>query len=361
MYCLTYQEGSPMRFSIRPLAGLLVLMTLAGPACSAPAAADKGYLRFLPSDTRVVVTLHVPALLEGKADWAGLGKRVYQAHLVSELKKVDRPAVRDVTSLVFAMPYAGGTDGLIVVRGKVDAKLLAEQVGECARLGKAVTVLPAGKGQPVPIYRRKIAEEALAELLPLPSDVPAQVRKLVAPQEVYFAAVDDETLILSVDTTLGKTQLLRALRARAPGARPRIPEELQKLLKKQDERDTLSLAMLDDALHPLLALLLPDSMKEPFEQWEYVTGRMRGGKEVELTVVVQAKTAELGGQLAANAERGTKLVAKALPTLAKDDKQKALLEELARSIQVRRKESVVTVTVRMSADKARELAAPPKE
>jgi hypothetical protein len=248
-----------------------------------------------------------------------------------------------------------------VVRGKVDAKLLAEQVGECARLGKAVTVLPAGKGQPVPIYRRKIAEEALAELLPLPSDVPAQVRKLVAPQEVYFAAVDDETLILSVDTTLGKTQLLRALRARAPGARPRIPEELQKLLKKQDERDTLSLAMLDDALHPLLALLLPDSMKEPFEQWEYVTGRMRGGKEVELTVVVQAKTAELGGQLAANAERGTKLVAKALPTLAKDARQKALLEELGKSIQVRRKESVVTVTVRMSADKARELAAPPKE
>src|SRR5262249_25569500 len=53
------------------------------------ARADQGHLRYLPADTGVCITVHVPALLAaqpGNSD--ALARVLYQNHLMSELKKV---------------------------------------------------------------------------------------------------------------------------------------------------------------------------------------------------------------------------------------------------------------------------------
>src|SRR5687768_11705473 len=125
------------------LRSLLPLALLLAP--SAARAADEGHLRFLPSDTRVVLTVHVSALRDGdRRNGEALVRRIYHERLVPELAKVERLPISDVSRVVCALPYAGTVNGVIMLRGKVDRKLFDAQMRQAMKSSKSLSVENVG-------------------------------------------------------------------------------------------------------------------------------------------------------------------------------------------------------------------------
>src|SRR5262249_39508316 len=161
--------------------------------------------------------------------------------------------------------------------------------------------------------------------------VPGVLRKLVAPSEVWYAALDDRTLILSL---AGKSEVVRALRARPKTSKPRTADEMTALLRKQSDKDVGSFIMAEDALHPALQLILPEAVKERFEETEHITGRIVGGKDVQVLVTVKGKSSDNGKTLATAAKKALDglgpVVAKLIPGKA----QREAIEEMLKSFKI---------------------------
>src|SRR5262245_16933486 len=125
-------------------------------------------LPYAPPDSRVIVDVSVPGLqagdprglAEAKREAAEVTRVLYQHWLAPELKKLDEPAVRDVTRMVVALKHVGRPEGVLVIQGKVAAKAFEKHARECARLNPRVVVRPAGKGV---IVQRPLATEGLRD------------------------------------------------------------------------------------------------------------------------------------------------------------------------------------------------------
>src|SRR4051812_24734520 len=103
----------------RGVLSLLLVWSLARPVV-----ADDGYLRYLPSDTKVVLTIHPAALAEAerKNGHENL-RRMFLEHFAPALAKDEKLAIADGTRVVFALPYAGTLNGTLLLEGKIDAPL----------------------------------------------------------------------------------------------------------------------------------------------------------------------------------------------------------------------------------------------
>lgn len=315
-------------------------------------AADEGHLRFLPSDTRVVLTIHSSVLADAdRKNGEALVRRVYHQRLVPELKQLNSLPVTDVTRLVYALPYAGTLNGLVIIRGKVDRPLFERQLRQAMKTSKALTVEALGKPA-VPVFRRALDEKMWLELAPPLAKVPATFRKLVAPTHAYLAAIDDETILVSL---AGKAAIERALRARPAATKPRTTEALTELLRKQDARDIAAVALLDDALHPALALAATEEARETFKEWEHLTVRVTGDKGVEVLVRAQGKSAEAGAALEKKAGEVVKAVRAGLPTVLKDDGPRKALDGLFKAFAISRKGEAMTMRAALTAEEARRL------
>jgi hypothetical protein len=316
---------------------LLFVVLLAGPA-----RADEAVLRFLPSDTRLVLTVRVPLLGEAERK-QGLEavQKLYLGQLAPELKQADKELpIRDVTSIVIAQPHAGTLGGVIVMRGKVDGKMLDRQLGAARKASKGQLTVEAVGRPAVRVWRRRLSEAQMVELFPLLDTIPPVARKLLAPQNVYVAALDERTLLV---TTTG-TNMLRAVRSRPATTRPRTSTELTALLRKQDPKELASFVMMDDALFPAIALIVDESTRETFEQFEHLTVGVRPGKTVQVTLTAKGKSTEQGEALAKKAEQTLAGIRKGLPQGVKNEGQRKALDELFRSFKVSRKDAVVTLT-----------------
>src|SRR5947209_5844891 len=98
-----------------------------------PARADD-VLRYLPSDTKGVLTIRPPQLGEDeKKKGAEVVRRLYLSQLAPELKKPGQVPISDVTSVVIAQPFAGTLGGVMVLSGKIDAKLMDRQLRGVAK------------------------------------------------------------------------------------------------------------------------------------------------------------------------------------------------------------------------------------
>jgi hypothetical protein len=319
------------------------------------ARADENHLRYLPSDTKVVLTIHTDVLGDReKKNGDELIRRLYFGKLAPELGGSEDLPITDVRRVVLSWPYAGTLTGVTVVRGKIDRKLFEKQLRSAAKRSRSLTVEEIGKPA-VPVFRRTLDETTWTGPFPQLAMVPAALRKLVAPTEVYVAAVDDETLIISM---AGKNQVLRALRARPASSAPRVSDELAKLLRKQDTKDVAAFAMLDDSLNPAVQLVVQDRVKETFEQFDNITARVRGGKEVEILIEVKGKSADLAGELQTKSEEALKKVRENLGKFVPDEKQRDLLDRLLAGFRVSRKDSMVTLAGKLSEEDARKLLQP---
>jgi hypothetical protein len=342
------QETTVMPRSV-PSSGLLALLVMlaAGSAC-----ADDGHLRYLPSDTKLVLTIHADVLgQQEKTNGDEPIRRLYFGKLAPELDRSAKLPITEVHRAVLASPYAGTLSGVTVLRGKIDRKLFEKQLRAAAKRSKALTVEEMGKPA-VPVFRRKLEESLWTDLFPQLAAVPSQLRKLVAPTEVYVAAVDDETLFVSL---AGKAQMVRALRARPAGTAPRIADELTRLLRKQDPKDVAAFAMLDDSLNPAVQLVVQEKVKETFEQFEHITARVRRGKDVEIVIEVKGKSSDVTGELATKSHEALKQLRGNLARLVLDEKQRDVVEALLKGFRVSRKATLVTLTGKLSEEHARKL------
>jgi hypothetical protein len=314
-------------------------------------AQDSG-LRYLPSDTKAVLAIHPEALGEReKENGLEVIRRLYFGRLLPELPRGEKLPVRDVKAVVAAWPHVGTFSSVIVVRGKIDRALLEKQCRAVAKRGAALTVEELGKPA-APVFRRKLEWEVWSDLFPQLAAVPAALRKLVAPQDVWVTAPDDETLFVSL---AGKAAVVRALRARPAGTRPRTSDELTRLLKKQDPKDVASVAVLDDSLSPPLQLVVSDKVKETFEQFEHVTARVLPGKDVRVVIEVRGKSAEQGAVLEEKARAALTQLRGQLAKVVPEEGQRKVVDALLKGFTVRRKDAVVTLSGKLSEEDARKL------
>jgi hypothetical protein len=332
----------------RGLLCLIVLLLLGTRA----AHADEGYLRYLPSDAKLVLTVHVTVLAdEDKKNGLEQLRRLYVSRLAPELGKEAKLPISDVSRVVIAWPFAGTLASVVLIRCKVDRPLLEKQIQTAAKKSrKRMAVGKMGK-PPVLVCQRLLDDRVWTDLFPQLAAIPPALRRLVASPDVYAAALDDETVFVSL---AGRAPMERALRARPPRTSLRIPDELAKLLRKQDEKDLAAFAMLDDSLHPGLQLVAPEAVKETFDQFEHVTARIRGGKEILVTLQVTGKPNQ-GGELATKSEQLIKALRSGLPKLVPSKAQRVVIEGLFKAIRISRKDNVVTLTGKLPVDDARKL------
>ena len=321
------------------------LLSLALLLVTAPLFASEEHLRYLPSDTKVVFTLHVVRLPEGDRDSGrALLRDAYKKHLCPTLTKADTLPMSDLDRIVVALPYAGTFNGLILFRGKIDRKKFEQQMNRAAKRGRSVT---SGRlGTPaVTVYRCKLDEKVMLDLVPSLAKIPPLIRRLVAPQEVHVTALDDETLIVSM---AGLQPLTRALRSRPTKSEPRISADLAKLLRVPHETDTVTLIVMEDSLHPGLQLIADEGTKETFDQFEYVRFHLRGGKATEIEAVVQGKSSDVGPILETKSKRVLAVIREVLPAVMQDATRRELVDKLVESFRVTRKDERVTISGSMT-------------
>ncbi|MFO0930773.1 MAG: hypothetical protein U0736_27705 [Gemmataceae bacterium] len=330
----------------------LVVVSVVGPAWG-----EANPLRYLPSDTRVVVTVH-PARLDSRERDQGTVtlRRVFTSLVAPHFAADEKLAVADLTRVVVGLPYAGSVNGVFVLQGKIDAARFERQMQAAVRAGD-VTVEPMGK-PPVNVYRRVLDPDRLGALIPPLSKVPPAFRKLVAPSEVYLAVVDDQTLFASM---AGRTAVERALRARPPASRPRTSSELTALLAKQDPTDVAIITVMDSSLHPGLHLIANESTREAFDQFEHVVTRFRGGKEVTFHIDVAGKTADVGPALEEKAKGALANLRTLLPKVVPSEPHQKILAAALRLVRVERTDGHLTLTGALPADDVRRLLTPPAE
>lgn len=317
-------------------------------------------LRFLPKETKVVVTINVAALpREDQAAWQRMGERLYSAHLTPGLDAHEPAAVRDVTTVTIGMPHAGAASGTIIVRGKVDGKLLATQAQKCG-------LRPAVDGR-VPIFHRTVGTNSPA--LPLPESLSSGLNSGLLGGDIWFAAVDDETLIVVVPPREllnplkfllpsaeppGMLAMQGAAKAQPKSTPPSISSELQTLLKNLDRRAWLSFVVMDDALQPLIARADAD-LNETFKRWKHVVATMREDTDSELTIVATGKDIEAAKRMEEDAKANVGMLDSRVVDLTANPTERSALSELFRSIAVTRDETVVTIKMHIAAKKARNI------
>jgi hypothetical protein len=336
--------------------GLLCLVVLMG---SSVARADEGYLRYLPSDTRLVFTVHPTALDEqARKNGQELLRQIMYTWVAPELGKNEKLPFSDISRVVMAAPFAGSFYGVIVMRGKIDRKLLEKQFRLAVRKSRgAMTVEKMGKPA-IPVFRRQVDDRMWPALVPQMALVPPLVRRVVAPPDLYIAAPDDETLFISMS---GRLQMDRALRARPVKTSLRISDELANLLRKQDTKDVAAFVMLDGSLHPAVQLVASEALKEAFEQFEHVTGRVCHGKEIEISATVTGKSTEAAAELVTKGELALKTVREGLPKLVPNKPQRTILEGMLKGVRITRKENITTLTAKLAEADARKLLVVPQK
>lgn len=332
----------------RRLAFLTVALLLA------PAGAGDDYLRYLPDDTKVVVRINFANLpATERANAQSLFDKLYRTYLAPELGKDARLPLSDCEHVVFALPYAGSINGLLLMRGKLDAALLDKQLRDVAKSTGSLSTERVGK-PPLTVYSRRLDEAALVALVPPLEKVPGPFRKLVAPQAAHVCVLDDHTICTSL---AGKKPLERAIRARA-AARVRIPDELAAPLRKQDAKDLVSTVLLEQSLHPGISLVADEATNETFRQFDAITSRVVPGKEVKVVIDVLGKSADDGPPLEAKMKRALEEFGKLVPTLFPQKDKRGLMEALVKSFRVERADGRVTLTGRLADDDWRKLIAP---
>ena len=225
-----------------------------------------------------------------------------------------------------------------------------------ARKDGGLVVERVGK-PPVNVHRRTLDEKRVLELSPALAKVPGFARKLVVPKEASVVVLDERTMYTSL---AGRLAVERAARARPAKSEPRVPDELAKLLRQQDADDIAVVTVLNDSLHPALQLIADESTRETFDQFEYVVGRVRGGKEVSITVEVEGKSSDLGATLETKCKRVLTVLRDVVPKAVDSEPHRRVLDGLLKSFRVSRKDARVTLSATLSRDDARLLLAPVK-
>jgi hypothetical protein len=319
-------------FAIRGWAYAAVALT--GLAASARAAEVD---RYIPPDSQIVVQVNVRQLLSSE-----LFKKHLLETLRDALKEMDTAEeilkdlgfdpFKDLDRLVVASP--GGTEqdrGLVIAHGRFDVARFKAKAEEAARTqGDVLKILKVrdGKEGHFPIYQITLAE------LPMP---------------LFVALASDKTLLASP----GKDYVVDALR-RAPAQGPPTlkDRDFQALLQTVDDRQTVSLAAVSDALARSLSGDGPGVVADALGKVTALGGGLTLGEDVQLEVAVTAKHAADAKEFYTTVDKSLKLALSFLAVLTQDADANPGLElalEVVKSLRVSLKDRTVLLKGRLSA------------
>lgn len=315
-------------------------------------ASAQGFLRYVPSDTRAVYVVNVSSLGDAEKKLsADLVRRLYAGQLVPEFKKLDKIPISELKQIVVTQKYAGEAEGVVLLRGKVDGDLLDKQMREAAKQSKgAMTVTSLGKPAAA-VFSRKVNQKDLLELFPAVEQLPKQLRELLLPGAAHVAALDDETLIVSL---AGQAAVERALRARPAKTAPRVSDELKKLIEGLDEKDVGGVIFTEDCLSPNMKLVAPETVIDWFSHFDSAVVRIKGGKTVAVTLTATCPSKARAEKLEKSTGKASKVLIEMLPKLLNQEQQK-VAKGLIEAVKVTRKDAVVTITGEIGEDDARKL------
>jgi hypothetical protein len=310
-----------------------LLLALAAGLSAAPARA--GLLGpYLPDDSEVVLTVNVRQILDSPVvKKHGLQKArealkdFDQAEAV--LKDLGFDPFKDLERVTLASP--GGTEkdrGLVIVHGNFNLDKFKSKGEEAARdYPDALKIhkVPTGAGTTSVVYEVTPPDSA---------DTP-----------LFVALPGKDTLLAS----FGKDYVVDALKKAARKAKPALKsKEMQALLEKMDEKQSLALAALGSGL--TRGGGGPAAVKAQAEKVEAVGGGVTVGEDLKVEVALAAKTAEGAKELHESLDKGLKQALALLSVLTSANKDLNPALEVVKTLRVGLKGKVVTLKGTVSAD-----------
>ncbi|HZY89524.1 MAG TPA: hypothetical protein VFE78_32175 [Gemmataceae bacterium] len=309
-----------------------LLLAVAAGLSAAPARA--GLLGpYLPDDSEVVVTVNVRQLLDSPLVKKHALEKAREAlkdldQVESILKDLGFDPFKDLERITVASP--GGTEkdrGLVILHGTFDLDKFKSKGDEAARDYPdylKIHKVPVGAG----------ATQVVYEVTPPDADMP-----------LFVALPAKDTLLVSP----GKDYVVDALKKAARKVKPALKnKDVQALLEKMDEKQSVAVALLGSALTKGGGA--PAPVKGLLEKVEAVGGGVTVGDDVKVEVVLAAKTAEGAKELHEGLDKGLKQALALLSVLASGQKELNPALEVVKTLRVSAKGKVVTLKGRVSPD-----------
>ncbi len=309
-----------------------VLLTLAAGLSAAPARA--GLLGpYLPDDSEVVVTVNVRQILGSPLVKKHGLQKAREAlkdfdQVEAILKDLGFDPFKDLERVTLASP--GGTEkdrGLLIVHGNFNLDKFKAKGEEAARDYPdylKIHKVPAGAGVTQVVY----------EVTPPDADMP-----------IFVALPAKDTLLASP----GKDYVVDAVKKAARKAKPALAsKEMQALLEKMDEKQSVALAALGSGLTKGGGG--PAAVKAQAEKVEAVGGGVTVGDDLKVEIALAAKTAEGAKELHASLDKGLKQALALLSVLTSAQKELNPALEVVKTLRVSLRGKVVTLKGTVSAD-----------
>jgi hypothetical protein len=252
----------------------------------------------------------------------------------SVLKELGFDPFKDLERVTLASP--GGTEkdrGLVILHGTFNLDKFKAKGDEAARDYPdylKIHKVPVGAG----------ATQVGYEVTPPDADMP-----------LFVALPAKDTLLASP----GKDYVVDALKRAARKARPALKnKDVQALLDKMDEKQSVSVAILGSALTKGGGA--PPAVKGLFEKVEAIGGGVTVGEDLKVEVALAARTAEGAKELHDSLDKGLKQALALLSVVASGVEDKDLKQvlnpalEVVKTLRVSAKGKVVTLKGRVSAD-----------
>jgi hypothetical protein len=235
----------------------------------------------LPDDTEIAVHVNVRQILDSalvKKHGLKPAEKALQANpdVQKVLKALDFDPLKDVTNITIAGP--GGTDdkGLVIVRGKFDAKKIAEKIADLDRPDLKTTTVDG----------RKIFEVT-------PPD------KRAGKERLYVSVVGSEALV----ATGNKDYLLTMLKRHDKKQGPTLNKQVRELIEKTDGKQSVWAIASGDGLrkNPVGD---DEKAKEVLDRIEAVRVGLTLSDALRFDSIVTAKNADGAKALKADLESG---------------------------------------------------------
>lgn len=291
------------RFSWLVVVGLI--------ASAVPVGAAEGD-KYLPSGTQLVVTLNVKQMLDSSLVKKDLDKIQQALKGAGEAQQVMTALgfdpLKDLDSIVVAAVGADDQEKvMLLARGKFDTAKFKAKAEEVAK----------NMGDVLKIH--KVGDNTLYE-----ANVPNQ------PKPMFACLVDGQTIVASPQ----KDSVTDALDIKAGKKKAMVKKELQALLDKTSSGQSLSVAVLGDAL----------GGNVPFgDKVEHIKGGITLGDEIQTEFVIVTKDADSAKAISELLKMGLDQGKNFVSLFAMQQKELAPLAEMIDVLKVTDKDATVTL------------------
>lgn len=308
-------------------AATVALLTLVAPASAAEV--DK----LLPADTEFVVNINIRQVLGSELlKKFGLDKAkeaLKNEGPVSEvLQSLGFDPFKDLDRLTIASPGGAEQDrGLIIIRGTFDTEKFNARAAEVQKANADALKL------------HKVADGSGGQHLVYEAMIPDQ------PVSIFVAIAGKDVILASPGKDYVVDGLKRMTGKAAAGLRNK---DMQTLLEKMDEKQSLSIAGLGSALAK--SGNLPDNAKDMLEKLEAIGGGLTVTDEVKLEIVLAAKTPEAAKEIDKTVGDGLNQALGLVALFAGQKKELAPAIDVLKTVRSTAKGKLVTIKGQVTAD-----------